>query len=141
MTDIPSIVLGDVEDGGHVEASSEAVENKSLEEPRRVMREAATDHLSVTAGGARKRAPVEEEGFPQVLIVLLVKVVDDCCVVVCCDICSNEANHGRIVIPTIHALFDGVAADEAHGSVGELQNTVVEVVNGVVGLDVAAEGD
>ena len=39
LANIPSIVLGDVEDGGHVEASSEAVENKSLEEPWRVMRE------------------------------------------------------------------------------------------------------
>ena len=68
------------------------------------------------------------------------KVVYDGRVVVCCDVCGNNADCGRIVFVSVHALVDGVAADETHVSLGDFQNAVVEVVYGVVGLvDEAAE--
>ena len=39
LADIPSVMLGDVEDGCYVEARSEAVKDETLEEPGRVVRE------------------------------------------------------------------------------------------------------
>ena len=104
------------------------------------MREAAADHLGVES--INFRATGEEVGFLQVLVVLLVKVVDDGGVVPWLrpNVLGNDADRGRVVFVSVHALLDGVAADETHCSVGELQDAVVKVVDGVVGLgDVAAK--